>query len=173
MADLSIIGRYRDRLIDPIGNVTFDSNWQSNTIVHGCRMLLAGFLKNEEVFGIQSVRIGRGDPLWDTSPPPSPDPLTTNQLTDTDPYVIPEDDLQINFINSDGNIVTSPTNRIEIITTIGPGQPTPDTEPPFPLREFGLFAEMNTEVYMINCIRHPLIEKDGSLTLERRIRLIF
>jgi len=26
---------------------------------------------------------------------------------------------------------------------------------------------------MIDYIRHPLIEKDGALTLERRVRLIF
>jgi hypothetical protein len=43
----------------------------------------------------------------------------------------------------------------------------------FPLREFGLFGELNGVSFMIDYIRHPLIEKDVAVTLERRVRLIF
>jgi hypothetical protein len=66
--------------------------------------------------------------------------------------------------------VPGPTGRIEITATLGPNQPVPGI---FNLREFGLFGEMNGQPFMIDYVRHPVIQKSGSFTLERRIRLIF
>jgi len=52
-------------------------------------------------------------------------------------------------------------------------QPAPATDPPVPLREFGIFGELNGVPQLIDYVRHPLIEKAGALTLERKVRLIF
>jgi hypothetical protein len=40
------------------------------------------------------------------------------------------------------------------------------------MREFGLFGELGGVPFMIDYIRHPLIEKDGAVTLERKVRLV-
>jgi len=56
-------GVYRDRLIGPNNQVLLDSGWKSNMIVLRCRVLLAGFMKNEAtargVAGSQSM-CGKG-----------------------------------------------------------------------------------------------------------------
>ena len=66
-----------------------------------------------------------------------------------------------------------PTNRLEVVTTLGQNQPPTGTATTYPLREFGLFGELKGQEYMIDYIRHPLIEKDKTVTLERRIQLFF
>lgn len=75
---ISIKGMYRDVLIDPDRGVTYDSGWHSNTIVRHCRVLIAGFMKNESPGGIQYLAVGRGkdewDGQWNTATPPGPPP---------------------------------------------------------------------------------------------------
>jgi hypothetical protein len=41
------------------------------------------------------------------------------------------------------------------------------------LREFGLFGELRGSPYMIDLVRHPVINKGPDDTLERVIRLAF
>lgn len=171
MSKVMIKGIYRDRLINADGQTIFDSGWKSNLIVKNCRRLLAGFMKNETALGIRTLQVGKGDSSWDTTPTTPSDSIT--QLIDSSPFTIPHTDLTLRYLDENDAPVPDPTSRIEIIATLRPGQPTPATDPPYPLREFGLFGELNGQPYMIDYIRHPLIEKDGSTTLERRIRLIF
>src|SRR3954452_25587897 len=169
---VAIQGIYRDRLIEPEGRVLSDSGWRSNLIVLNCRVLLAGFLSNDKAFGIQSLQVGRGAPAWDTTPPPAADPATTNTLVDPAPCVIPVASLTLQYLNAADGVSATPTNRVQIPATLGPTQPTPPGSPPFPLREFGLFGKFGAAPFMIDYIRHPLIEKDGVVTLERKVRLI-
>jgi hypothetical protein len=167
----TIRGIYRDRLLDDCGKEVFDSGWKSNLIVSRCRVLLGGFMNNDGTAkGIQALHVGRGDPLWDTTPPPAPDPNLTTKLFDNSPFIIPKASLVIQYLNDNDAIVPDPTSRVQIVATLGPNQPTAAT---FPLREFGLFGELKGQPFMIDYIRHPLIEKSGSVTLERRVRLIF
>jgi hypothetical protein len=173
MSQITIKGIYRDVLSDAGGHPIFDSGWKSNVIVLRCRVLLAGFMKNETALGIRSLQVGRGDAAWDAVPPPVPNPDMLTQLVDSAPFIIPQTDLILRYLDESDGVVAGPTHRLEIVATLGPGQPTPATDPPYPLREFGLFGELNGVPYMIDYIRHPLIEKDGSVTLERRVRLIF
>jgi hypothetical protein len=172
-ADL-IEGIYRDRLLSPRGEVVFDSGWRSNMIVMRCRVLLAGFMKNEaSARGIQSMKVGRGDAAWDNlAQPPKPDPNTLNQLVDNAPFVIALANLDLKYLAPNDTPVLVPTNRLQITATLGPNQPTPGADP-FPLREFGLFGQMNGTEFMIDYIRHPLVEKDSLMTLERKVRLVF
>jgi hypothetical protein len=170
MSDFIIKGIYRDRLLDAGGQLVSDSEWKSNLIVTNCRVLLAGFMRNEVALGIQELQVGQGDPSWDTTPPPAP-PLTSNQLVDTTTkFTIPVANLTLQYLNDSDAIVPGPTSRIEITATLGPNQPIPGI---YNLREFGLFGKLKGAPFMIDYVRHPVIQKSGSFTLERRIRLIF
>jgi hypothetical protein len=172
MAVLTLSGYYCDRLIEENGGEVFNSGWRQNLIVAPCRALLAGFMKNDTAMGIRSLQVGRGDSAWDALGAPVP-PASTTQLTDPAPFVIALADLTIDYLNTVGGVVVTPTNVIQITATLGPGQPTAAGTPPFPLREFGLFGQLEGAPFMIDCVRHPLIEKDGAVTLERKIRLVF
>ena len=170
MSQYAIKGIYRDRLLDERGSEFFDSGWKPNLIVATCRVLLGSFMNSDaSAKGIQNLQVGRGDPTWDTNPPAAPDQSVT-KLVDIAPFVIPKASLIIQYLNDSDAIVQSQTSRIQIVATLGPNQPTAQT---FQLREFGLFGSLNNVPFMIDYIRHPLIEKSGSVTLERRVRLIF
>ncbi|HKQ67924.1 MAG TPA: hypothetical protein VJT73_01230 [Polyangiaceae bacterium] len=172
MPSISIEGIYYDRLIDPHGSVIRDFGWRKNLIVLRCRVLLGAFLKNDgAALGIQSLAVGRGDPSWDTAPPPLADPATTTALFDVSPFVIPVADLTLDYLDDSESIVPGPTHRVQVTSVLGPNQPTPSGSPPYPLREFGLFGSFGATPFMIDYIRHPLIEKDGAVTLERKVRL--
>jgi hypothetical protein len=155
----------------------FDSGWRSNMIVMRARVLIAGLLRgdqDESPLGIQSLKLGRGLASWDTLPPASPDPETMTQLVDPSPYEIPRSALTLRYLTKSNEVTSEPTNRLEVIATLGPGEPSGQNVPsPYPLREFGLFGKLNDTDYMIDYIRHPLIEKDSAVTLERRVQLIF
>ncbi|HEU4597394.1 MAG TPA: hypothetical protein VFS10_19855 [Pyrinomonadaceae bacterium] len=175
---VQIEGIYRDVLRGPAGELIRDAGWKPNLIVLRCRELLAAFMKGdgaEAPLGIQSLKIGRGDPAWDNVPPPPKPPETSIQLVDGTPFVIPKEDLTLQYLNGNNEFSAVPTNRLEIIAVLGPGQPDPQLglPSPYPIREFGLFGKLKGVDYMIDYVRHPLIEKDVAVTLERRIHLIF
>jgi hypothetical protein len=165
-------GFFCDRLLDPAGRELSTSGWRRNLIVAPCRVLLAGFMRNDTALGVQSLQVGRGDPAWDASGAPAPDPSTAS-LTDAAPFTIPVTNLKLEYLDAGDNVVATATSRVQITATLGPGQPTPAGSPPYPLREFGLFGRLNGQPQMIDYVRHPVIQKDGSVTLERKIRLVF
>jgi hypothetical protein len=174
MSSVTIEGIYRDRLIGPDGRIMSDYGWRKNMVVLAGRVLLAAFVKNETgALGVRALQVGRGDPSWDTQPPPPPDPNALAKLTDAAPFVVPQANLTIQYLNSADAAVTTPTNRIEITAKLGPGQPSAATDPPYPLREFGLFGQLNGVPQMIDYVRHSVIQKAGALTLERKVRLVF
>ena len=173
MSRFLIKGFYRDWIFDVEEREIYDSGWRSNLIVLRCRILLAGFIRNDTTLGIRELQLGRGESSWDTTPPPVPDSNMITKLVDSKPFSIPHSDLAMHYLNDFDEIVAGPTNRIQVVSKIGQDKPTPATEPPYPLREFGIFGEFNGSLYMINYVRHSLIEKDASATLERKLRLIF
>jgi hypothetical protein len=172
MSLVIIEGFYRDRLLDAGGREIYISGWRKNLIVTNCRVLLAGFMKNDAALGVQSLQVGRGDPAWDATGAPAPDPGTT-KLTDGSPFVIPLASLTLQYLDGSDAVSATPTNAIQITATLGPGQPTPATSPPYPLREFALFGTLGGQPAMIDYVRHPLIQKDGAVSLERKVRLVF
>ncbi len=174
----SIKGIYRDILTGSDNTVIYDSGWKNNIIVDRCRILLSAFMKNEQTGGIQSLKAGKGDPQWDTSGAPAPTADLTG-LTDTSPYVVDAGDLQIEYLDENDEVVPGPTNRLQVTVTFGLNQP-PAQAPlsSYPMREFGLFgrytdASGTVHDYMIDCIRHTVINKDASTTLKRAVKLYF
>jgi hypothetical protein len=167
-------GIYRDRLIGADGAVRFDSGWTANTIVDRCRILLAGFIKNTPTDGLSFMAVGQGRAAWDQSGPPPPDPTTTTALETPYAAPIPVDQLQLAYLNDRNDVVSTPTSRLQVTATMPEDYPAPIGETSsYPLREFGLFARLNGEDYMINCIRHPVIYKSVGDKLIRVVRLFF
>jgi len=176
----TIKGMYRDILKDPGGGVIWDSGWQSNVIVQRCRILLAAFMKNDEnPMGIQCLKLGQGDPGWDSlDEPPKPEE-TVNLLVDPQPVEFEIGESNLAYLDENDDTSEEPTNALQITVTLGVNQPPPpdDDLTYYPLREFGLFGkygnEDESEDYMIDCIRHPVICKDKSATLVRVVKLFF
>jgi len=175
-------GIYRDILSAGDGRIIHDSGWVSNTIVDRCRILLAGFVKNESSSGIQFLAVGRGLDAWDKEGPPASDPAATIDLVNRHAQPLPVNSLNIVYLDEAASVVANPTKRLQITATLVPGYPpplAPGYPPPlvplntYPLREFGLFGRFHGNDYMINSIRHPVIHKDADATLVRVIRLYF
>lgn len=169
-----IRGYYRDILIKPDGQIAHDSGWSKNTIVTNCRILLASFIKGETTAGIVHLQVGQGDSAWDASGAP-PSPVNTEALvTPYDPPIL-AGDLVIKYLDDSDNVIeTAVTPRIEITASLGEDYPAPlPGIQSYPLREFGLFGQLDGTPFMINSIRHPVIHKDADATLVRKIRLYF
>ncbi len=172
----TIRGIYRDLLYDKDKRLLHDSGWRSNLIVLRCRILLASFMMNENPLGIQQVKIGKGDAAWDETQPAAADPATTTDLVDTDPFIIPVADLTLEYLQPNGEPVTNPdqkTKYVQVTMQLDPGEPPPVSDSVYPMREFGLFGELNGEEYMLDYIVHPLIEKHKLASMERKVRLLF
>lgn len=173
MSYLTLNGIYQDTIIDAQGNPIFSSGWRSNMVVMRCRVLLSSFLKNDGAVGIQALQVGRGDPAWDSNPPPLPDPNTITKLVDGAPFEVPVAQLKLEYLDPTDSVTGNASNRLQITATLGPGVPPAAPGTTFPLREFALFGQLNGARQMIDYIRHPLIHKDATMTLERKVRLIF
>lgn len=166
-------GTYRDVLRSAGGAVIDDRGWRNNAIVIDCRRLLASFMAGAPALGIQGMLIGAGLSSWDVGGPP-PAGQSQTSLVDPAPFMVPFADLQIDFLDN-GAVSATPTNRIQIVANLGPG------EPPWPdaghvasgLREFGLVGQLNGATTLINYVTHPVINKDPTSTLERTLWLVF
>lgn len=167
-------GLFRDRLIDPSGNIIWEKDWRSNTIVADCRRLLAAFVHGASTtMGIQGLLVGTGSDAWDTGGPPAPSGSET-QLLDSNPFLVGSANIQLDYLH--GNTVSAtPTNRLQVVATLGPGIPSwPDgNHVTGNLREFGLVADLNGTPVLINYVTHSVIAKDTTSTLERTIWLVF
>jgi hypothetical protein len=167
-------GRYRDVLRDAGGEVISDSGWRTNAIAGACRRLLAAFMRGApSTEGLLGLQVGAGVDVWDASGPPPATPAQT-ALKDPMPLTVPAAALQIDFLDA-GAATASPTSRIQIQATLGPGVPPS----PWPghasgnLREFGLVAQLDGATVLVNYVTHTVIAKDPASTLERTIWLQF
>ena len=182
-------GEYRDLVVDADGRVTYDSGWQHNAIVDTFRVILAAFAKGlpTTTAGIRGIRLGAGNPTWDTAGTPSP---ATNALDLVDPtryeltLPIPATpafagtSITFRYIDPATGLPkldTDPRSKIEIVVTLGPKiPPWPDgTHPDATLREFGLVGELNGSLTLLNYRTHPAIARDPFSSLIRTIWLTF
>lgn len=162
-------GFYRDRLVAPDGTVA-DRGWRKNLIVDQARVLLAALVRGDGASGLARMLVGRGEAAWDEEPP-GPPPRATSGLADPDPFEVPVASGDLAYADAAGAATDEPTNRLLLTVTLDENEPT--GEDPWPLREFGLFAERDGEPMMINYVRHGVIHKPADATLERTIRLVF
>src|SRR6266508_2103197 len=106
-----IQGIYRDILKGPGGRIIEDHGWASNTIVTRCRVLLAGFMKNEPSEGIQYMAVGQGLEAWDGGGAPALDPATTTDLVNRFTPTIPVANLALAYLDAADTEVAQPTSR--------------------------------------------------------------
>lgn len=167
-------GMYRDIIKDPENDIYLDSGWKKNTIVDRCRMLLAGFMRNDASSGIQFLAVGQGDPAWDDEEIPASNPASTTDLVNPHAPPIAASELDFTYLDDLDNPVAGPTTCLQISATLAPDYPPPlSGTTTYPLREFGLYGEFDGNDYMINSIRHPVIHKGATATLIRVVRLYF
>jgi hypothetical protein len=170
-------GRFRDVLLDASGREIWSTPWCDNVIVDNCRRLLATFMHGAPPasVGVGAMRVGAGLDSWDVTPPPAPPPTVT-QLVDPFPFTVPSGSLAIDYLDvATDNVSATPTRRIQIVATLGPGVPTwPDANhATITLREFGLVGQLGGVDVLINYRIHPAIAKDPTSTLVRTIWLVF
>jgi hypothetical protein len=143
-----------------------------NLVVDSCSKLIASLLKTQSGYqGLKYWEVGSGQSSWVDSAPPSPvsgdtglnNPLYRKAIQSTD----------MSFIDANSNVVTGPTNRIQVVVTFG------STEANGYLREFGLFggdssctSTLGTGI-MINRKTHGVIYKTSGISLTRTLRLSF
>ncbi len=166
-------GKYWDQIFTAEGEC-IDFGWRNNVIVNQCRQLLAGFMKGDNATGVQYIALGKGDIAWDDAMPVSPE-MSTNSLIDLSPEMIAVTDaeMEIDFLDTMGAVSPIPSERIQVSVTIeGTNLPIVGDET-FPLREFGLFGNLAPDDYMIDYVRHPVINIGTGDTLVRRVRLVF
>ncbi len=173
---MGLQGSYRDVLRDAAGQVTWDSGWRKNTILLGCRQLLAAFMSGDtNVAGIQGLQVGAGLEAWDGGLPPQPPPV--GGLQDPSPYTAPKSALQFEYLDpATGQVSTGVTNRIQIVVTLGPNMPNwpgDGIHLAATLREFGLVGMLDGKPVLLNAVRHVAIAKDPVSTLVRTIQLVF
>ena len=167
------VGKYHDEIFKG-DNTRIAFGWRANVVVDQCRDLLAAFIKGETTFGIQRIDLGRGDSLWDSSIYTSP-PASTASLVDPGfaSILASTADMSIEFIDPTGAVTATPSNRIEVTVNInGTSLPLSAGEV-FPLREFALVGRHDTADFMIDYVRHPVINIASGDVLVRKIRLTF
>lgn len=172
---LNISGKWQDTIIHSDGRrevgVNGSINWNSNQIQNTFASLLAAWARGEAGYNhITYLAIGHGDASWDITPPT----LNASDTTLNDEYfrkaIIPAD---IYFIDPTTNLPTggTPSPKLEIVVTLQ------TTEANGVMREFGLFGGTATATLdsgeMVNWVYHSRIDKDSSIEIERRIRLLF
>lgn len=167
-------GSYRDVIRGPDGRVIEARPVRSNAIVTDCRRILATLLSGGAALGIQGMQFGQGLSAWDVNGTPAATPGQV-ALVDPNPFTVPTVDLAVTFVDDAGIVVPGPTNRLQIIATLGPGLPPwPDpNHPAGSLREFGLIGDLGGNAALINYITHPVIVVDPASTLERTLWLVF
>lgn len=164
-------GKYWDIVRRHDGQL-IDYGWRSNIVVDRCRELLAAFMMGANAQGVQELRLGRGLVAWDNQPP-GPPSAGAQSLVDNAPVIIGVSDLQLTYLDSTGNATNAVQHRIQITVTLQPGDLPINGDELFPLREFALFGAINSTAYMIDYVRHPVMNIGANDTLTRRVRLVF
>jgi hypothetical protein len=165
-------GKYRDRIVRGGGEV-IDVGWRSNVVVDRCRQLLAALMKGDAgASGVQFLAVGRGDSAWDSAS--SPALASTEQLVDPAPVMLAIGAGDMTYLDASGNPVPGPTPCLQVVVNMPPGTPAPPPgESSYPLREFALFGTFASDDYMVDYVRHPVINKGSGDSLVRTIRLVF
>ena len=137
-----------------------------NLVVNSFLNLVMCLLKQQSGYkGIQYWAVGSGASSWDSSLP-NPDISATKLTSELGRVPIAASEIQ--FLNPNYNVVTTPTNILQISHTFGP------TDCNGVWREFGIFGGNATTAansgIMINKRHHAVITKTEEMTIERIMR---
>lgn len=165
-SNVHMTGQSIDRIFK--NGVLVDEIVDHNLVVNSFLNLVMCLLKKQSGYsGIQYWAIGQGSTSWDSlSDPPTP-AVTDTRLT-SEIGRVPIAASEIAFLNASYNVVTTPSNIIQITHTFG----TADCNGAW--REFGIFggnatAALNSGI-MINKRNHKVINKTSEMTVERIMR---
>lgn len=167
-------GFYRDILRKPNNKIVYDSGWQKNQIVNQCHQLIAMLMQGPKQinntpiapFGIYCMRVGKGIDDWNPEIPRQ-EPIENLKLPYDQDIIIP---------GNPPNKIEQSDSKLTITVTLPEEFPAGT----YPLREFGLFGrsgrkddDNEDQLFMINYVKHYLIEKEPSVELIRTIVLEF
>lgn len=164
------IGKIRDRIFVD-GELVEDTGFRHNVIVSDINNLIAVLMSGKDgtMEGITYWAVGEGDPVWDTSAPPSGNVTDTQLVNEIDRKAVNPEDIE--FLDADDNVVAGITNKLQIVKqfeeTFGNGK----------WLELGLFGGDATSTansgFMVNHLNHPVIEKRDNMTIERTLIIEF
>ena len=165
---LKAIGEFQDVITYANGEVEVRP-WQRNVIVKDIGKLVACLFKAQSGYsGVQYWAIGSGLDSWDNNPV---------NATENDVKLVKEIGRKaipagsIKFIDGNGNVTASVTNRIEISLLFS------ENDVNGKWREFGIFGGNATGTkdsgIMINHKVHAILTKTNNMTVERKIRFTF
>lgn len=137
-----------------------------NLVVNSFLNLVMCLLKKQSGYtGIKYWAIGAGSQSWDSNIP-NPELGATRLTNEIGRIAIQEN--EISFLDKEYNVVSSPTNILQISHTFGA------SECNGVWREFGIFGGNATESpnsgIMINKRHHAVITKTSDMTVERIMR---
>lgn len=137
-----------------------------NLVVNSFLRLVMCLLKRQSGYsGITYWAVGSGAASWDTTPV---DPSLNNTTLTNEIGRVSVAAGEMSFLNSNYEVVTSPTNIIQVTHTFG----TSDCNGVW--REFGLFGGNATgsrnSGIMVNNRRHAILTKTDEMTVERTMR---
>lgn len=166
-------GEVEDVLIDVATGARTKLPISYNTVVDSASVLIAALIKRHAGFqGALYWEVGSGSSQWADNNPPSPAKTDKSLLTPVYRKAISVD--EIKFIDANNNVVSTPTNRIQIVVKFATNEANGY------LREFGVFgggADAKVDVLgsgiMINRKTHGVIYKTSGMELERTLRLTF
>lgn len=171
-------GRWKDvvtrRRPDGTDEVVEETPWNSNMIVQGMSVALAGLMKNDPNFvgGIKYHAVGRGLPAWDPLLIP-PTPLAS-AVSLVDEY-FRKPPTAISYLDPMGVPVPGPTKSILIQTVLD--YPEANGMAGEYIREQGIFCGQATAALnsgmMVNLIYHVAKFKNATIKITRYINFIF
>ena len=172
-----IHGRWKDvierKLPDGTEEVVEETEWKSNLIVVGMGVVLAWLLKADPDCdgGVVRHAVGRGNPSWDMSGPPTPS-YDSTALYDEYFRKAPA---AISYLDTGGAPVVGPTRSILVQTILDYGEANGGSGEY--IREQGLFGGPATDTLgsgiLMNLIYHIAKFKNAGVKITRYINLQF
>lgn len=163
-SNVHMTGQIIDRIHYKDGRV--EERVGHNLVVNSFLNLVMCLLKGQSGYGgIQYWAVGSGATSWDSNLP-NPDLNATRLTSELGRKAITANDIK--FLDSDYNVVSTPTNVLQITVTFGA------SECNGVWREFGIFGGNASNVansgLMINKRHHAVITKTDEMTIERILR---
>jgi hypothetical protein len=160
-------GKFQDTLVDPEGQIIWQTPWQANLIVNGMRGVLANLVRGQGT-SLTHWAVGRGDASWDNPQEEKPKDEERREWTNLKVETGRQKLSHIQLIESSTLQITANFTMDNIFP--------PKKLEDFQLREFGLIVGGNSKLNsgcLINHRIHARIDLQEGFTLKRTLRLKF